>query len=160
MSGTGPSQDTQDQVAVAFRNLMTLREGRKTQVYKDTRELLTVGIGHLVVPSDNLQLADVICDDRVNALFAADSNGALTAAWAQAGQAGITSTDFIPYLASVNFQLGNNWTTKFPNTWRMIDDGQYDAAADALNGTLWQTQTPTRVTDFQTALRDLPPKVA
>jgi hypothetical protein len=35
----------------------------------------------------------------------------------------------------------------------MMCDGQYAQAADALNGTLWQQQTPVRVTDFQAALR-------
>jgi lysozyme len=152
--------DSPDQIETAFRNLMMLREGCRTTVYSDSRGLPTVGIGHLVVPADNLQLDDVISMDRVNALFASDSGGALSAAWAQAGQAGIRSTDFIPYLASVNFQLGTNWTTTFPNTWQMIVDGHYDDAAGALEGTIWQHQTPVRVQDFQTALRALPPKPA
>ncbi len=158
MSGTQPSPDVQNQVATAFRKLVELREGCRTTVYADSRGLPTVGIGHLVVPADDLRLGDVISEDRVNALFADDSRDALAAAWAQAGQAGITSDAFIPYLASVNFQLGTGWTQKFPNTWKMIVDGQYDAAATALDGTLWQQQTPVRVQDFQQALRALPPK--
>jgi lysozyme len=151
-------QDVQDQVDTAFRDLMMLREGCRTTVYADSRGLPTVGIGHLVIPADNLRLGDVISMERVNALFAVDGAGALTAARKQCGQAGITSTDFMPYLASVNFQLGTGWTTKFPNTWQMIVDGRYDDAANALNGTVWQRQTPVRVQDFQTALRALPPK--
>lgn len=158
MSGTQPSLDVQNQVKTAFRQLMVLREGDKTKVYLDTRQLPTVGIGHLVVPADNLRVGDVISEARVDELFAADSADALSAAWAQAGQAGITSSNFIPYLASVNFQLGTGWTDKFPNTWKMIEQGHYDDAANALAGTLWQKQTPTRVKDFQDALRALPPK--
>lgn len=160
MSGTSPSvsEDVQNQVETAFRNLMMLREGCRTTVYPDSRGLPTVGIGHLVVPADNLRLGDVISMERVNALFATDSADALAAAWAQAGQAGITSTEFIPCLASVNFQLGTNWTKTFPDTWGMIVDGRYDDAANALNGTIWQHQTPVQVQDFQAALRALPPK--
>ena len=159
MSGT-QSQEVQNQVETAFRQLMVLREGERTTVYRDSRQLPTVGIGHLVVAADNLHLGDVISEDRVDGLFAADSADALAAAWAQAGQAGITSSQFIPYLASVNFQLGTEWTTKFPHTWQMIVDGHYDDAANALDETVWQQQTPTRVKDFQTALRALPAKEA
>ena len=160
MPSAPPSQDEQDQVAIAFRNLMELREGCRTTVYPDSRGLPTVGIGHLVVPADHLRLGDVISEDRVNALFGTDGAAALAAAWAQAGEAGITSTAFIPYLASVNFQLGTGWTQKFPHTWQMIVGGRYDDAANALNGTVWQHQTPVRVQDFQAALRALPPKPA
>jgi len=64
----------------------------------------------------------------------------------------------MPYLASVNFQLGTQWTATFPNTWKMIVDGDYEDAANALDGTIWAEQTPTRVKDFQDALRRLPAK--
>jgi GH24 family phage-related lysozyme (muramidase) len=160
MSETKSSADVQEQVEIAFRKLMMLREGCETKVYLDTRKLPTVGIGHLVVPADNLKVGDVISDDRVNALFKADSAAALAAAWAQARQAGITSVTFMPYLASVNFQLGTAWTRTFPQTWGMIVHGDYEAAVKALDDTIWNNQTPTRVADFQKALRALPPKSA
>jgi GH24 family phage-related lysozyme (muramidase) len=158
MSETQPSAEVLDQVEIAFRKLMQVREGCETKVYLDTRNLPTVGIGHLIVPADNLKLGDVISDDRVNTLFRSDSAAALGAAWSQARQAGITSVAFIPYLASVNFQLGTGWTRTFPQTWGMIVDGKYESAAKALDGTIWSKQTPTRVADFQKALRALPPK--
>jgi len=158
MSGTQPSSEILNQVSAAFRNLMVLREGNRTTVYPDSRGLPTVGIGHLVVPADNLALGDVISAAQVDVLFTADSAGALTAAWTQAGLAGIASSNFIPYLASVNFQLGVDWIGKFPATWQMILNGAYTDAANALDGTLWQHQTPVRVQDFQQALLALPPK--
>ena len=135
-----------------FERLMALREGRSNTVYADTLGKLTVGIGHLVRPADRLRRGDVISDDRVSALFAADGAAALSAAVAQAAEAGITDPDFVPYLASVNFQLGVNWRRTFPHTWGLIVAGRYADAADALDGTRWQAQTPVRVTDFQGAL--------
>ena len=66
------------------------------------------------------------------------------------------SNAFIPALAAVNFQLGTNWRQQFPGTWAEIARGNYATAADMLNGTLWQRQTPLRVQDFQNALRALP----
>jgi lysozyme len=158
MDNNLPPPDAQAQVATAFRNLMILREGVRTTVYADSRGLPTVGIGHLVQPGDNLSIGDVISDQAVDDFFTADSADALTAAYNQAALAGITSLGFIPTLASVNFQLGTDWTSKFPHTWRMIRNGQYTDAAHALTGTLWQQQTPIRVADFQNALLALPPK--
>ena len=152
-----PSQPDSQELQ-AFAILMALREGRSTRVYKDSQGKVTVGIGHLVTPQDDLGPGDVITDARVDALFAFDAGWALKAARAQADRAGITSTHFIPYLASVNFQLGAHWTAAFPKTWQMILDGQYEEAASALNGTHWQGETPVRVTDFQMALRNLPPR--
>jgi lysozyme len=157
-SQNGWSQDARSQAAAAFRNLMVLREGVRTTVYADSRGLPTVGIGHLVQLQDDLQIGDTISDQAVDEFFAADSAGALAAAWNQAATAGITSPGFIPTLASVNFQLGTDWTSKFPNTWELICGGQYAEAAHALSGTLWQHQTPIRVADFQNALLALPPK--
>jgi lysozyme len=152
-----PDQQQQQEEA-AFEKLMALREGCKNTVYKDTLGKLTVGIGHLVLPEDNLKLGDTISDERVDALFAKDGAAALAAARAQAAQAGITDSSFIPYLASVNFQLGVRWTTTFPHTWQMIVNGDYENAAQALDGTTWSRQTPVRVKDFQDALLRLPAK--
>lgn len=147
-----------DSALAASEKLIALREGRRLTVYKDSRGFLTVGDGHLVVPADKLKLGDTISNARADSLLAADLGGSLAAAHLQAEQAGITSPAFLPYLTSVCFQMGLKWTTKFPNTWAMVCRGEYERAALALNGTPWQAQTPVRVTDFQTALRALPPK--
>jgi len=141
-----------------FEALMKLREGCRNDVYLDSLGKPTVGIGHLVVPADNLSVGDVITDAQVAAFFAQDGEAAMGAARSQAAQAGIADPTFVPYLASVNFQLGVEWTGTFPNTWKMIVNGSYEAAAEALDGTIWDRQTPVRVQDFQAALRRLPPK--
>ena len=143
---------------IAFEKLVALREGRRNDVYLDTLNKPTVGIGHLVVPGDNLGVGDVITDAQVSAFFQKDGAASMSAARSQAAEAGITDTAFLPYLASVNFQLGTAWTGTFPNTWRMIVDGHYEDAAKALDGTKWAQQTPVRVKDFQGALRKLPLK--
>jgi GH24 family phage-related lysozyme (muramidase) len=148
----------QEQEDVAFAKLMASREGRRNDVYKDSLDKLTVGIGHLVRPEDNLKYKEVISDERVDALFKQDGAPALAAARSQAAAAGITDSEFVPYLASVNFQLGTHWTGTFPHTWQMIMNGEYANAASDLEGSAWNKQTPVRVKDFQDALRKLPPK--
>lgn len=148
----------EQQEDAAFEQLMALREGRRNDVYLDSLGKATVGIGHLVLPGDNLNVGDRVADAQVDALFRQDGAAAMKAARAQAQEAGITDSAFIPYLASVNFQLGTEWTATFPRTWRMIVDGHYEDAAKALDGTIWARQTPVRVQDFQQALRKLAPK--
>lgn len=148
----------QQQEDAVFQQLMALREGRRNVVYLDNLGKPTVGIGHLVLPGDNLEVGDQITDAQVDALFRKDGAAAMSAARAQAEEAGITDSAFIPYLASVNFQLGTKWTAKFPRTWKMIVDGDYEDAANALDGTIWAKQTPVRVKDFQDALRKLAAK--
>jgi lysozyme len=142
----------------AFEDLLALREGRKRVVYLDSLGKPTVGIGHLVRPADELDVGDEISDLRIDRLFQADSAPAWEIAQEQMKDAGITSEEFLPYLASVCFQLGTRWIRNFPNTWRLIKMGHYQTAAGALRSTEWYRETPTRVDDFAQALRKLPPK--
>jgi GH24 family phage-related lysozyme (muramidase) len=146
----GPGQNA------ACATLIAQREARHNDVHVDAQGRLAVGIGHVVVPADGLLAGDVISDERVDALFAADITEALRAAQSQATEARITDAAFLLALAAVNFQLGGHWRRALPHTWQMITDGNYDDAAEALNGTLWARQTPERVKDFQDALGRLP----
>jgi lysozyme len=151
---------SEQKIQDAFRKLMILREGERLEVYQDSRGLLTCGIGHLVTAADDLALGEAITQDRSDDLFAADGRAALDAAYEQAADAGITSTAFIPFLASVNFQLGVAWCHEFPQTWACIVAGEYEQAAVDAGESEWARQTPVRVLDFQTALRELPPKTS
>jgi len=139
-----------------LQNALEPVEGYNTSTYYDSVGKLTVGIGHLVQPADNLKIGDSIDPVRVEQLFLQDSSKAYGTAASQASQAGISDTSFIISLTSVDYQLGTGWTKTFPKTWAQIVNGNYDTAADMFNGTLWQKQTPNRVTAFQNALRLLP----
>lgn len=141
-----------------YEPLLALREGRRNVVYRDSLGNPTGGIGHLITVADKLKVGDHISDAQIDAWFAVDSASAMNAAKRLAAQAGITEPTFLPYLASVCFQLGNNWVAKWPHTWAMICRGEYQQASDSLDDTPWQRQTPSRVEDFQAALENLPPK--
>lgn len=136
-----------------FIEHLKLREGVVKCVYRDSLGYPTVGVGHLVKPGDNLQVGDCISDAQVDAFLQQDAQNAWNAAQQQASAAGCTDGCFVVALGSVNYQLGTGWQTKFPSTTSMINSGNYAQAADSLNGSLWQRQTPVRVADFQAALR-------
>jgi GH24 family phage-related lysozyme (muramidase) len=142
----------------SFEALMALREGVRYKVYYDSLGNPTAGIGHLVLPSDNITIHQPVTDATVAKWFTHDGASAMDYAVAQAKQAGISSQGFLPYLASVCYQLGGAWIKKFPNTWATIVRGDYETAANEVSATLWDKQTPVRAQDFETALRALPPK--
>lgn len=153
---------------VKLENLLKIREGIKLETYLDSKGQLTVGIGHLVHPvndddplNDGLPDAGIrITQEQCDAFFRTDAQGAMDAAIRQMAEAGITSADFLPWLASVNFQLGPNWTQEFTTTWNMLVSGRYAETAEHIVHTDWAHQTPVRVADFQRALRALPAKGA
>jgi hypothetical protein len=142
-------------------------EDSKPYVYQDSRNILTGGIGHKILPSDNLKDGDPVSAPLIQQWFEQDGGRALDAARAQAAEAGIADPAFVTPLASVNFQLGPAWRKRFPNAWRQILAGDYAGAADEVakssqpgRDSDWMRQTPTRVRAFQAALRALPPKPA
>jgi GH24 family phage-related lysozyme (muramidase) len=142
----------------SLEQLLRQREGVRRKVYLDSLKKPTVGIGHLVTPADKLKVGDEITDRQVSEFFRKDSAKALSAARAQAAKAGIKDSNFIVYLASVNYQLGTRWNLIFKTAWKLILEGKYEEAAKSLEKTKWYKQTPIRVKDFQKALRSLPEK--
>lgn len=156
--GVPTSNNETTQQSADLKALLTVREGRRNDVYLDSRGIPTVGIGHKVLPEDNLKVGDVISDAQVEAFYAKDSKVALDAARSQAAEAGITDPKFIPYLASVNLQLGPNWRNDLKRTWADIMAGNYAQAAQDAADSRWYRQTPDRAKDFQGALLRLLPE--
>ena len=143
----------------SLEGLLKKREGSRLDVYPDKLGILTVGIGHRVVANDKLKLHDLIDEKQVSVYFKKDSAKALSAARSQAAKAGIKDTQFITYLASVNFQLGRRWHIKFTKAWRCILQKNYEDAAAEVKNSKWYSQTPRRAKDFHQALLRLAGKV-
>ena len=135
---------------------LKLREGVRSKVYKDSLGKLTVGVGHLVLPEDNLKLGDVISTERINSFLDKDLDTSFKAAIAQAEQLGYLSAlerdVMIKALVSVNFQLGVGWTKIHKNTWKLMQAGKLKEAAEEVKDSTWYAQTPVRVKDFSEAL--------
>jgi lysozyme len=148
-------QEIRESVWEKFIDHLLLREGSRNTVYRDSLGKPTVGVGHLVKPSDNLEVGDTISNARVREFLEQDAGHALEAAIGQAGELGIDDNDFIIALGSVNFQLGAGWRGKFPQTWRHLQNGNYEQAIRNLEGSAWARQTPVRVRDFVKAIRKI-----
>ncbi len=130
------------------------REGFTNKVYKDTRGILTVGLGHKLTREErnHCGLGATLADAQLQTWAQADSAKAYEAALSQAAELGITDSEFIKVLTSVNFQLGTAWNTEFAATWGMLKNHEWEHAAEHLNLSLWAKQTPVRVKDFQAVI--------
>lgn len=140
-------------LAIAKRDL-EISEGRRRDVYTDHLGYLTVGIGHKVLPTDGLKKGDVITDARVDEFFAEDVQIALRAARSQAIELQKYTPSFLAALIEVNFQLGTGWKTKFANTYNLLKGGNAQQAIRNLQQSLWAKQTPVRVANFVSAIRE------
>ncbi len=65
-------------------------------------------------------------------------------------------------LGSVNYQLGTNWTQKFPLAYKALQERNYKEAARQVQlnsagdgDSKWMRQSPARVKDFVVALSSL-----
>lgn len=130
-------------------------EGERLDVYRDHLGHLTVGIGHLVTPLDGLKFGQVITQAQSRAFFKKDIKVALDAAKEQAAELNKYDEDFIIALAHVNFQLGEFWRSKFPNTWSALKNGNWRVAINNLKASAWARQTPQRVANFIGAIQDV-----
>lgn len=131
------------------KELIKKREGVRDVVYLDSLGKATVGVGHLVLPQDNLKVGDRIPMSRVYSFFNSDIQKAFNSAYSQATELGLeNNVEMIATLTSVNFQLGTGWTREFNNTWAKLKRGDAQGAVNNILSSLWHRQTPTRTADL------------
>lgn len=146
-----PSTIEATALSLARQNLEK-REGYENYVYVDTAGYATVGIGHKVLPEDNLRVGQYVSDAQIAAFFEKDVAKAFSAAKSQALELRKYNADMIAALISVNFQLGTGWRKTFANTWNDLKTDNVQGAIIRLQSSVWRKQTPTRVADFIAAI--------
>lgn len=141
------------------------REGVPERVYRDSRKLLTYGMGHLVKDEQksDFKYGQKVNKETILKQAEYDFKKALDAAQMDALMIGQRGNPVIEgALISVNHQLGTNWTKKFDKTWQYMRNGEWKKAArevtlnsNATDLSDWLKQTPLRVEDFQRAIMTL-----
>jgi GH24 family phage-related lysozyme (muramidase) len=144
---------------------MKLREGYKNEVYLDTLDKPTCGIGHLLTASEreDFPVGTEVDDYKIKEWYMEDITKALEAARDQAKLLSTSDDSFIIALTSVNYQLGTSWNRKFPTAWKCLCHKEYDKAIDEIvyadkkevRYSRWYKQTPVRVEDFVKAINKL-----
>lgn len=137
-----------------FLSHLTKREGRRDYVYLDSLGIPTAGVGHRITDDDGgLEEGDLISEEQINEWLLQDSQSAWLEAVEKAQRLGINEkSPLVEALASVNFQLGNSWEKEHKATWKLMKEGEWEAAALEAADSTWNDQTPVRVEDFQDAI--------
>lgn len=141
------------------------REGVTYQTYNDSLGKPTAGVGHLLTAEEQKKypVGSQVPQSQVQEWLKKDSANAIIAATQQAGQLGIKDADFVKALTAVNFQLGTEWTTKFPTAWQHLQNKNYKGAIAEIEFVKegskkrsdWYKQTPERVKDFVQAIKNI-----
>lgn len=125
-------------------------EGVKAHAYQDHLGFWTIGVGRLVdqrKPGSGLRSHEIDfllrndIDDRIEALMR-------RLPWIQdldSARQGV--------LLNMSFQLGVDGLLGFRNTLRLVEQGRYDEAADAMLQSKWATQTPERAQRMAVQMR-------
>ncbi len=117
------------------KQMIKNHEGKRLDVYEDTKGLPTVGYGHLVNPGDSLSVGDWITEEHADSLFNVDWDHHLRDAQ------GLVSEDawnnMAPHAQSALIDLTYNMgpTTlrnEFPSMLQGFESGDYQSAADNL----------------------------
>lgn len=111
-------------------------EGTKDKVYKDSGGLPTVGVGHLVTPSDKLKVGERISEEKINDFYSADLRKAEAAAKNLAGNTQLSQDEF-DALTDLTYNVGPGKLsrTNSPGLNKAIAAGDYEAIANQLRYT-------------------------
>ena len=120
---------------------LTIDEGVKPQVYKDSLGLWTIGIGRLVDPSIP---GSGLRPEEIQYLFANDLEDRLTSLSAKLPWLATLDEARQGVLLNMSFQMGVTGLLKFKNTLELVRTGFYKEASASMLNSLWAKQTPKR----------------
>ena len=128
-----------EQVVISEIAQIVADEGYKKCVYKDSRTFPTVGFGHLILPTDDIdkcitpkEAVRLLREDYYSASESVDNRYL----WAH-GEVRLV-------LINMTYQMGSTGVSKFKITLEHLQDENYDAAATELLDSTWANQTPSR----------------
>jgi lysozyme len=123
---------------------LIIDEDQKLVVYRDSLGYLTVGVGHLVLPTDKLLFGDTITEERCRQFLEKDLDSAIK-------DCEINIENFYDHpeeiqneLVNLMFNLGYYTFSKFKNFISALNNKQYKNAASDLKNSLWYKQTGIR----------------
>jgi len=124
-------------------------EGFVSNAYKDSLNYLTIGYGRLIDKSKG----GGISESEAEYLLANDVNGVYEALNRSIPSFKTLNEPRQAVLLNMAFQMGVNGLMQFKSTLKLIEIGDYDAAADNMLKSLWASQTPNRAKEMATQMR-------
>lgn len=128
---------------------LRLDEGEKLTAYQDHLGFWTIGIGRLI----DARKGGGITKEESSYLLNNDIRRKTVEVKAAIPWFGKLDEVRQGVLLNMAFQMGTEGLLKFKNTLRMVESGQYDAAASGMLESLWARQTPERAKRLSEQMR-------
>lgn len=128
----------------SVENQLAIDEGKRLTVYLDSLGKPTVGIGHLVLMSDNLQVGNTITEAQCDQFFQDDLNHAIAHAEILFPNLPTYPEAVQESVVNMTYNLGQAGLAKFPKFCAAIKAQDWAGAVAQLTGTLWQKQVGPR----------------
>lgn len=129
-------------------------EGKINKVYLDHLGNATFGVGHLVLPIDDLQEGVEYDDTKIMEFFERDFKQATNDA-----ETFIKSENIDPRafgcVINMAFQLGLPRLLKFKNFQYHLHKCDYESASSEMLDSLWAKQTPNRANELAETMRSI-----
>tara|TARA_R110000803_G_scaffold49198_1_gene102248 strand:+ start:597 stop:1052 length:456 start_codon:yes stop_codon:yes gene_type:complete len=122
-------------------------EGYVTEIYLDSENLPTFGIGHLVTEDDmeyTWTVGTSVTDERILQVFNDDCNDAYTDACALFLNFTSHPQDVQSVCVNMAFNLGRSRLSKFKKMVTAVNEGNYAKAADEMTDSKWYRQVGRR----------------
>ena len=129
-------------------------EGKRNKIYLDHLKNATFGIGHLVLPTDNLQEGVEYSDDTIMEYFERDFQQALSDARSFIEEESI-DPDAFDCIINMAFNLGINRLNTFVKLKQALEENDYVTASFEILDSKYATQVPNRANELAERLRDV-----
>ena len=142
-------------VAITESTLSTIEEfeGKRHKAYKDSRGLWTIGVGHLIKPTEQYLLHAILTDEQVDELFRSDLRWCDEAITTSV-RVSLTQNQY-DALASLCYNIGEEHF-KTSSVVRHLNEGDYNTAADHfLDWVKPSILLPRRIKEKQLFLQDI-----
>ena len=129
-------------------------EGKINKVYKDHLGNATFGVGHLVLPTDNLEEGVEYDDTTIMEYFERDFDQALHDARSFIQEENINPVGF-GCVINMAFQLGLPRLSKFKKFKEALENQDYVSASAEMLDSRWAKQTPNRANELAETMRGI-----
>lgn len=137
-----------------IKQLIIKHESKIYEVYFDHLGNATFGIGHLVLPTDNLKEGVKYDDAKIMEFFEKDFNQAVKDARTFTKEENINPIAF-GCVVNMAFQLGLPRLLKFKNFQYHLNKCDYESASLEMLDSLWAKQTPNRAKELAETMRSI-----
>lgn len=147
---------TKNELIEIVKEDLIRHEGYVAEIYLDSENLPTFGIGHLVTENDiehTWPVGTPVTDERILDVFHKDCNVAYSDACALVLNFAGQSVDAQRVLVNMSFNLGRNRLGQFKNFLKAVNEGKYDKAADEMIDSKWYHQVGRRSKELVEIMR-------